>query len=688
MFLGMLRFAVKSVIRHTSPTRFIVRGVTTSRCWSATGLYDIPELQDSSGFTLLTKEALKEGAKVVDRIASHPPDSVEIVRDFDELSTLLCKVADLSECIRQIHPDDNFTSSAHSANASINNYVEQLNTNQALYGALKTFMEHKNFTAMDYETKQAANSFMEDFKVSGVHLDEEKRAKCVELHGLALAYGQSLVYNSFLPTRLLKERCPTVLKNNFKSDSNLVLVTHAINDSANSELRAMSYLAYYGYNASINEVLVSLLKVRHELADIIGYPSHAHRSLYSTMAKTPETVKSFLEKLSDKILPIAKSEISKMLELKAAVPDQIDPKTIHPWDLAFLENSYREQLSMVKQSEVAQYFELEGCMERISSFLNSLYGISLRKGSTKEGELWHQEVEKYVVVDENNHLMGTIYFDFFPRPSKGVYNCHFTIRVGRKTRGGESELPIITLCFDFTKPKSGPILLPFESVDNLFHEIGHAVHTIFGSTTFQTVSGTRCTTDFAEVPSILMNEYFLKDPRVLETIGKHYKTGRTLPNEVMRNIKLSTSLFPALETQTQLFYALYDQVSHLGPPTESTQTTFRNIHNKYMPFVYIEQTAWYLRFHHLHGYGARYYSYLWSRAIAAMIWDACFKQDPFCREMGEKYRREVLQYGGSKDAWTLVANILGHQPTVDEMVEALAKDVMQRKRTAPSILIA
>lgn len=689
MYTGMLRFAAKSIARHTNTTRLLVRGVTTSRCWYATGLYDIPELQDSNGFTSLTKDALKEGAKIVDRIASHPPDSVEIVRDFDELSTILCKVADLSECIRQVHPDDNFTSSAHSANASINNYVEQLNTNQALYGALKTFIEHKNFAATDHETKQAANSFMEDFKVSGIHLDEEKRAKCVELNGLVLAYGQSLVYSSFLPTRLLKERCPTVLKNTFKSDSNLVLVTHAVNDTANSELRAMSYLAYYGYNASINDVLVNLLKARHELADIIGYPSHAHRSLYSTMAKTPETVRSFLGKLSDKILPIANSEISKMLELKAAVPNQIDPKTIHPWDLAFLENRYREQLSMVKQSEVQEYFELERCMERLSDFLNSLYGVSLQKGSTSEGEIWHHDVEKYVVLDENNHLMGTIYFDFFPRPSKGVYNCHFTIRVGRKTKSGESELPIITLCFDFTKPKSGgPILLSFESVDNLFHEVGHAIHTIFGCTTFQTVSGTRCTTDFAEVPSILMNEYFLKDTRVLEKIGKHHKTGRTLPNEVIRNIKLSSSLFPALETQTQIFYALYDQISHLGPPTESTQTTFRNIHNKYMPLKYIEQTAWYLRFHHLHGYGARYYSYLWSRAIAAMIWDVCFKKDPFSREMGEKYRREVLQYGGSRDAWTLITNILGHQPTVDEMVEALAKDVMQRKRTAPSILVA
>jgi len=685
----MLRFAVKLLARQTRSSRFITRGLSTSRYWSATGLYDIPELQDSDGFTLLTKEALKEGAKVVNRVGTHPPDSVEIVRDFDELSTILCKVADLSECMRQIHPDDNFTSSAHSANASINNYVEQLNTNQALFGALKTFMEHENFGAMDYETKRAANSFMEDFKVSGVHLDEEKRAKCVELNGLVLAYGQSLVYSSLLPTRLLKERCPPILKNNFKSDSNLVLVTHSFSDTANSELRAMSYLAYYGYNPAINDVLVNLLKARHELADIIGYPSHAHRSLYSTMAKTPDTVKSFLEKLSDKVYPVAESEITKMLELKSAVPDQIDPKTIHPWDLAFLENSYREQLSMVKQSEVSQYFELEGCMERLSGLLNSLYGVSLLKSSTKEGELWHNDVEKYVLVDENNQLMGTIYFDFFSRPSKGIYNCHFTIRVGRKTRSGESELPIITLCFDFAKPKSGgPVLLPFECVDNLFHEIGHAIHTIFGITTFQTVSGTRCTTDFAEVPSIFMNEYFLKDARVLEKIGKHYKTGRTLPNEVLRNIKLSSSLFPALETQTQIFYALYDQASHLGPPTESTQTTFRNIHNKYLPIRYIEQTAWYLRFHHLHTYGARYYSYLWSRAIAAMIWDACFKKDPFSREMGEKYRREVLQYGGNKDPWDLVANVLGHRPTVDEMVEALAKDVLQRKRSAPSILVA
>jgi len=686
----MLRFTATSLARRALIGRPLFRSLSTCRYLSATGLYDIPELEKKEGFTVLTKDALKKGATIVDRIITHPSDSVEILEDFDELSTVLCKVADLSECIRQVHPDDEYTNSAHAANASINNYVEQLNTNPALYGSLKSFMEHEGFNSLDSEAKQAATSFMEDFKLSGIHLDDETRTKCVQLHGQALSYGQSLVYNSFLPTRLLKERCPTVLNNNFKSDSNLVFVTHAVSDSADSELRAMSYLAYYGYNPSINDVLVSLLNTRQELADLIGYKSHAHRSLATMMAKTPETVQNFLEKLSEKVYPIAKSEIGKMLELKGSVSNQIDPKTVHPWDLAFLEKTYREQLSMVKQSEVSQYFELDGCMERLGSFLTDLFGVKLLKGSLKEGEVWNDDIEKYVVVDENSQLLGTIYFDFFPRSTKGVYNCHFTIQVGRETSSGKSELPIITLCFDFPKPKQqdAPILLPFEAVDNLFHEMGHAMHTIFGHTKYQTVSGTRCSTDFAEVPSILMNEYFLKDTRVLERIGLHYKTSRSLPNEVVRNIKLSASLFPALETQTQIFYALYDQMAHLNAPDESTQTTFRSIYNKYMPLQYIEQTAWYLRFHHLHGYGARYYSYLWSRAIAAMIWETCFKEDPFSREMGEKYRREVLQYGGSRDPWKMIANILGHQPSVDDMVEALAKDVMQRKRNAPSILIA
>ena len=684
----MLRFTLSA--RRVLISRSIIRNLTTSRYLSATGLYDIPELEKKDGFTVLTKDALKKGATIVDRIIIHPSNSVEILKDFDELSTVLCKVADLSECIRQVHPDEEYTNSAHSANASINNYVEQLNTNPALYGSLKAFMEHDGYNSLDDEAKQAATSFMEDFKVSGIHLDDETRAKCVQLHSQALSYGQSLVYNSFLPTRLLKERCPTILKNNFKSDSNLVFVTHAVTDSENSELRAMSYLAYYGYNPSINDVLVNLLNTRQELADIIGYKSHAHRSLATMMAKTPDTVKKFLEKSSEKVYAIARSEIGKMLELKANIPNQIDPKTIHPWDLTFLEKTYREQLSMVKQTEVSQYFELDGCMERLSDLQNALFGVKLLKGPVKDGELWHDDIEKYFVVDENSQLLGTIYFDFFSRSTKGVYNCHFTIQVGRETSSGESELPIITLCFDFPKPQysDAPVLLSFEAVDNLFHEMGHAMHTIFGRTKYQTVSGTRCSTDFAEVPSILMNEYFLKDTRVLDRIGVHYKTGRSLPNEVMRNIKLSASLFPGLETQTQLFYALYDQMAHLSAPNESTQTTFRNIYNKYMPMQYIEQTAWYLRFHHLHGYGARYYSYLWSRAIAAMIWERCFKDDPFSREMGEKYRREVLQYGGSRDPWKLIASILGHQPSIDDLVEALVKDVRERKKSAPSILIA
>lgn len=237
-------------------------------------------------------------------------------------------------------------------------------------------------------------------------------------------------------------------------------------------------------------------------------------------------------------------------------------------------------------------------------------------------------------------------------------------------------MPIVVLMLNFSLPRwSNPTFLTPNMVDNLFHEMGHAMHSMLARTKYQHISGTRCSTDFAEVPSILM-EYFASDYRVIQLFARHYQTNEPMPHEMLQKLCASKRLFTASETQLQIFYAALDQVYHNKYPLEgSTTEVLAWIQNKYYGLPYVENTAWQLRFSHLVGYGAKYYSYLVSRALAHLIWQIYFQNDPLDRTQGEKYRMECLAHGGGKHPRKLISDYLGLCPSPELLAKSLNDEI-------------
>uniref|UniRef100_A0A673C6J9 Mitochondrial intermediate peptidase n=1 Tax=Sphaeramia orbicularis TaxID=375764 RepID=A0A673C6J9_9TELE len=241
------------------------------------------------------------------------------------------------------------------------------------------------------------------------------------------------------------------------------------------------------------------------------------------------------------------------------------------------------------------------------------------------------------------------------------HDCHFTIRGGRWCQEtGQYQLPVVVLMLSLPLPtKSAPTLLTPGMMENLFHEMGHAMHSMLGRTRYQHVTGTRCATDFAEVPSILM-EYFATDYRVISQFARHYETGQPLPESMVARLCESKKVCGAADTQLQIFYAVLDQLYHSAPQNRSTTEILKEMQQKFYGLPYTPNTAWQLRFSHLIGYGAKYYSYLMSRAVASMVWKQCFVQDPLNRDMGERYRQEMLAHGGAKEPMLMVEGNTSH----------------------------
>ncbi|GAA6218270.1 mitochondrial intermediate peptidase [Lates japonicus] len=638
------------------------------------GLFGVPELSCPAGFQVATKKALTNTEVLVEKACSCPP-GVETVEAFDQLSDGLCRVADLADFVKVAHPDPAFREAAEKTCIEIGTVVEKLNTNVELCKSLKNLLDNPEVVAqLDPDTRRVAELFMFDFEISGIHLDDKLRKEAVALHVRLLDLNNEFLVGSHMPNRIARSAIPEHLHLHFAKEGSFIQVGGLHADSPDDLVREIAYRIYLYPNADLMVCLEELLKCRHKLAKLVGYESYGHRALKGTMAKTPETVMSFLQLLTDKLSDRTAKDFKMMRDMKK----KLNPRNseLMPWDHPFLSGVLRAERYNIEPSLYSPYLSLGACMEGLNNLFSQLYGVSLMSEHPSAGEVWSEDVRKLAVVHETEGLLGYIYCDFFHRSDKPHQDCHFTIRGGRWCREtGQYQLPVVVLMLSLPHPtKSAPTLLTPGMMENLFHEMGHAMHSMLGRTRYQHVTGTRCATDFAEVPSILM-EYFATDYRVISQFARHYETGQPLPESMVARLCESKKVCGAADTQLQIFYAVLDQIYHGKPQNRSTTEILKEMQLKFYGLPYTPNTAWQLRFSHLIGYGAKYYSYLMSRAVASMVWKQCFIQDPLNRDMGERYRREMLAHGGAKEPMLMVEGMLQRRPTIEDFVDALVSEL-------------
>ncbi|GIX97142.1 mitochondrial intermediate peptidase [Caerostris extrusa] len=637
-----------------------------------TGIFGYRELQEPYGFYLLKENAVRKADLLIQEIKS-PHRKRKMVRVFDELSDTLCKVADLAEFVRIAHPEDRFSYAAKETSVSISSFVEELNTNIELYDKLKQVAEHGDVCSVDPIDEYIAHLFLFDFEQSGIYLDQETREKIVAFNDYILHVGSHFTNKTLSPRTVLRSQLPESIRHCFSGDGEAVVVSDLFSDSKNELIREAGYKIFLHPDRQQEELLQELLTARKKLANLCGFPTYVDRAVRGSMAGTPDFVHEFLRLLNEKIKPKANKDYSAMLKFKQELNK--NAKSLMPWDVAFIVSKLKQKEFDVDSSDYSPYFSLGACMDGLNFIFKSLYNVTLQVVEPAEGELWHDDVRK-VSVMEGSEVLGYIYCDFFERSQKPNQDCHFTIQGGRLCDDGTYQKPIVVLLLNLPNPSwSQPSLLTTGMVDNLFHEMGHAMHSMLARTDYQHVTGTRCSTDLAEVPSVLM-EYFASDPRVVTKFARHFKTGEVIPQRLVSKLQSCKKKFSASETQLQVLYAAFDQACHSHNFVNcSTTDLFAQLQNLYYGLPHVPNTAWQLRFGHLVGYGAKYYSYLMSRAIASWIWHEYFKNDPFNHRAGKKYRNELLAHGGSKPPRLLVESFLGEKLTPESLSDALVKDM-------------
>jgi intermediate peptidase len=639
-----------------------------------------------------------------------------MVKDLDKLSDLLCRVIDLADFVRSTHPNRRFQVMAVKAYHTVFQYMNQLNTTPVLYDQLKRASDIPQvFESWSEEEKIVARILMDDFSRFGIGLDDATRQRLVHLSGEIAEVGSQFVEEMAPETltlrfdsKRLKGLDPNVAKSLTKWGETKISTMHheaqaVLRFVEDPDVRRETYSAVRTAGTSSIARLEKMLKLRAELAQLSGYETFAHMTLENKMAKTPGAVNTFLTALYEDSRPAVQADLNELMELKKGDAHKLNfPDRINAWDkfyytqkmLATMEGHNKQRTP----DSLSAYFSVGTVLQGISRLFNRLYGVRFVPRETQAGEVWEDGVRRLDVVSDTEGHIAVLYCDLFSRPGKTPNPAHFTLRCSREilpaeldemqhmqhrfsspieaatdgmavsynpARNSYFQLPTIALICDFSKPQfPRPTLLDIHDVRTLFHEMGHALHSILGRTALQNVSGTRCATDIAELPSVLM-EHFAFDPHVLGLYARHWETDAALPMAALERKLAVDNRNGYTELESQILLCMLDQVYHSSIPLNADFNSTKVYHNTYNTYASVPEpagTAWQGFFGHLFGYGATYYSYLFDRAIAAKIWKDVFKEGAgggsLDRANGELYKEEVLRWGGGRDGWQCLAGVL------------------------------
>lgn len=682
----------------------------------STGLFQNRYLTTPQGFEDFATTSLRKAQRIVERVLviSDIDGYKSIVRDLDRLSDLLCRVIDLSDFVRATHPDSKIQAAATRAYAMMFEYMNVLNTTTGLDEQLNHAMSNPEVTASWSEEEMVvAEILRKDFSKSAIDLGKTQRQKFVEISQDISEVGTDFVDYmepaqrsiSFTSSKM-KGMDPMLVKRFTKwgtvsipsIGAPAILALRSVLDE---DVRKEIYMA--NRTASQEQVarLEQLLRLRAELAKLAGYDSYGHMALGDKMAKSPESVKNFLQALVKDNGFKVQQEMKELVKAKAADPN-LTTQALQAWDKDFYMSQILSSVrSKTRGSDfLSAYFSLGTVMQGLSRLFSRLYGIRLVPKETEPGETWNYDVRRLDVVSETDGHVAVLYCDLFSRPGKSPNPAHFTLRCSREitlpelievseernplfhsaeeaandgmatsnTSGTLKQLPTIALICDFQTASAGqsrPSLLTFGEVTTLFHEMGHAIHSILGRTSLQNVSGTRCATDFAELPSVLM-EHFAADPQVLGLFARHYETDQGLPYELVADKLALDKRFEGSDNEGQIMMAMLDQSLHSTIPLEpsfNSSQVFQDIQHNYGSLPADPTgTSWQGFFGHLYGYGSTYYSYLFDRVLAERIWKVAFAGGKggggVSRENGERMKEEVLKWGGGRDPWKCLADVL------------------------------
>ncbi len=578
-----------------------------------------------------------------------------------------------------ISPKKNVRDAAHSIQNALTSQSVDLDYDRDLYTSLIEYREGNFESEKSKLDKEDIKLFIEtikEYERIGFNLSTEKQKKFKELVkkniNMGSQFNKNLVdYEDYILCTKeeldgLSERTITTLPKDTKTGKYKVtlqiphrgpFMSFATNRKKREELARKMLRAGGVKNLKL---IKDLAKIRHQMAEVLGYKHHADFRTETRMAKTGDVAMEFQTSLLAKLAPKIKKED---VELVAFAKKHNLPKPEY-YDKGFMVTKMRKEIFNLDPEKIKEYFPLEHVQKEMFTLFGGLYGLKFKQ---LEYKLWHKDATLYQVTNLDKSLVGYFVLDLYARPEKASHSACLFDAVSSHEIAFHSEefTPAVgvILC-NFSDPtKKTPSLLTMWEVEALFHEFGHCMHHLLSTARHRSHAGTSVAWDFVETPS-QFHENWVWNDAMLQKLSKHYVTEKKLPKEDRDNLLRAKLFRSATMNAGSLVVGIVEMELHMGALTDPTKRYIEMSKRYFNEDLPEKDVLFPASFGHIgQFYDAAYYSYLWALVYAQDAFSEFEKKGIFNKELGMKWRKEVLEKGSSLDEVQLIKNFLGRKPS-------------------------
>ncbi|HHV04689.1 MAG: M3 family metallopeptidase [Bacteroidales bacterium] len=637
------------------------------------------------------REAMAQHKIEIDAIVNNQeePTFENTVAAYDRAGELLSRVNAAFFTLNGSDTNEELQALAREITPELTKHRNEIQLNPVLFERISRLYEKRDELDLDSQQRRTLEKYYDDFVRGGAALSDEDKETLkdinTQLSNLSLQFGQNLLAetNAFkmivdnvedlagLPESNI--RAAASLATSLGMEGKYVFTPNKpswipfLQYVHNRELREKLYRGYFmrGDNNNENdnkEIIGKIVNLKVRRAKLLGFDTYADFVLVNNMAKTPEAVFSFLQRVWDPALKVAKEELAAMQ--KIADSEGAGFK-LESWDWWYYAEKLRKEKYDLDEQEIKPYLKLENVRDGMFYVASKLYGLSFEKRT--DIPVYNPAVETYEVKDQEGSHLAILYLDYPTREGKNAGAWCSGLRGYKKLPDGSEQFPLVTVTTNFPAPVDDqPVLLSWDEAETLFHEFGHALDGFFGRGNYDRICGA-LPRDMVELPSQI-NEHWAIEPEVLQVYALHYQTNEPMPRELMQKLVNSSHFNQGFITVEFIAAALLDMEWHASSQEQEYDVNEfeKNAMKKYGLIDEIIPRYRSTYFSHIFngGYAVGYYVYLWAEILDADAFDA-FKEtgDIFNQEIAGKFRKYILTEGGWDEPMNQYLRFRGKEPT-------------------------
>ena len=650
------------------------------------------------------KDAIAKANAALDQIGAQDPGKVTFkstVVALDDLTYQAAIAANRATIIKETNTNPAMRSAAENAVKAFQDWAVGIDYREDVYKAIKAFAD--THPKLSGEDEKLLKETLRDYRRAGLDLPPNQRKEVEELRKelskLGTDFDTNIVKASApvmftkadldgLPDSFFTSRGIKTGDDAYTVMANVTWQFNTVEENAKSEAtRKQLYLIHDTLAKDENvPILNQMLALRNKIALRLGYKSWDDYQTEVKMAKTGANAEKYINDLVTGIQPKFGSEVAELQKLKAAGTNDPNAK-IEVWDWRYYSNQRDKQKYAVDKQALRAYFPFQKVLDGMFNIYQSIFGLKFEKITASYK--WVDDLQLYLVTDSaTGEPLGMFYLDMFPREGKFNHFAEFEIVGGKLLPDGKYQRPTVALLCNFPPPAAdNPPLLTHQDVETLFHEFGHALHSIVTRAKYGRFAGTHVPGDFVEAPSQMLQNW-VWDKKVLDTFAADYRDpSKKIPAEIIKKMNDAKLANAGVFYRRQFAFASLDLALHDQHADDDSYDCVA-ISNPILQKVFLPidpTTTFVSYFGHLNGYDAGYYGYAWADAIAAdmaTVFQGA-KDGYLDKQAGLKLRHEIYEPGESRDVNFSIEKFLGRKQSIQPFLKKIGIGP-QDKNKAPA----